>query len=373
VTGFRFCINWAQWGRANRAFLWLLRRMTLGLMLLSVAGCAELGYYAQSVEGHLGLMARRVPVERLLGADETPEQLRDRLALAQRIRRFASNQLALPDNRSYRDYVDVERPYVVWNVVVAPELSLDPKRWCFPVVGCVSYRGYYDEVEARAFAAGWRAAGYDVSVGGVRAYSTLGWFADPLLSTMLRGSDTYLAGVIFHELAHQVVYIDDDTAFNEAFAVSVEREGLRRWLAERERSHGLTGAVAHYNTQNARHQKFLDLIRRVRSDLAKLYESGLSAGEKRAEKQTRFDRLAREYATLRASWGGYAGYDAWFSSGPNNAKLALLATYWQKVPAFERLLANKGYDLPRFYAAVAAIGVLPRAEREARLTELANE
>ena len=352
--------SWCEIGRKGLATI----------VLAGLCGCTELGYYAQSIEGHLDIMGRRQPVEVLMEGTATDERLRRRLRLAQEIRTFASERLGLPDNRSYRDYVDVGRRYVVWNVVVAPELSLSPKGWCFPVIGCVSYRGYYDEAQARAFARKWGDDGYDVAVGGVRAYSTLGWFDDPLLSTMLSGSETYLAGIVFHELAHQVVYIDDDTAFNEAFAVAVEREGVKRWLAARAPSEEARAAIDQNAARQTRHRAFLALVGKARKDLAKLYASGRPAAKMRAGKRARLDALTAQYAALRAAWGGYSGYDAWFGDELNNAKLALLATYWDKVPAFEQLLASNGGDLPQFYTEVARIGALPRVERDATLAQL---
>lgn len=344
-------------------WLWL---MLAAAGLVSTSACSSLSYYGQSVFGHLTLLGKRVPVAEVAADEAADASLRGRLRSADEIRSFASDNLGLPNNRSYRDYVDVGRDYVVWNVVVTPALSLRPQQWCFVVVGCVAYRGYYEESSARAFAEEWRHRGFDVAVGGVRAYSTLGWLSDPLLSTMLVGPETYTAGIIFHELAHQVVYIQDDTAFNEGFAVAVEREGVKRWVRER----GDRTMWERYLSRRARHEEFVRLALAARSDLAAIYASDRTESAKVLEKQERFRALRDEYRRRRAGWGGYTGYDAWLASDLNNAKLALLATYHDKVPAFTRLLELEGGDLEKFFAAVEALGELPKADRDSQLARL---
>lgn len=346
-----------------------LRASLIAMMgAAALSGCATLEYYVQSIGGHVHLMSLRVPVERVIGDEETPEPLRRRLALAVAVREFASRELDLPDNGSYRSYVDLARPYVSWTVVAAPALSLQPKTWCFPVVGCVAYRGYFDESAAARYARELEKQGYDVHVAGVQAYSTLGWFDDPLLSTMLAQPDYRIAGVIFHELAHQRLYVADDSAFNEAYAVVMEREGVERWLADV----GNPRLLESYRVDADRRDHFLTLVQQTREALETLYTGRLSDAEKRKEKIRIFDNMRTEYAALRARWGGYPGYDAWFASGPNNAKLALVATYDAYVPALQRLLASTGGDLEAFNAACAALAGLGKKARAAELERLAN-
>ncbi len=333
--------------------------------IAAAGGCSTVAYYGQAVGGHIELMHRTRPIEQVLADGATEPALRARLERVLEIREFASRELALPDNGSYRGYADLGRPYVVWNVVAAPELAIAPRPSCFLVVGCVSYRGYYSRDRAEAFAAELAAQGYDVFVYGVPAYSTLGWFDDPILNTFVRYPDAELARLVFHELAHQVVYLKGDTTFNESFAVAVEEEGLRRWLpgrvTEEERAAYLLG--------RERRAAFVALVLRYRARLGTLYESSASDAEKRAGKARLLAELDAEYRALRdGEWGGWAGYDRWFEKGVNNAQLASVATYEELVPAFRALLAREGGDLRRFYAAV---GTLARLEPPARAAALA--
>jgi predicted aminopeptidase len=329
--------------------------------------CGDLGYYRQSVAGHLDLMARAKPVPDWLADPATPPALKSRLADSQRMREFAVQVLGLPDNRSYRTYADLQRAAAVWNVVAAPELSLELQRWCYPVLGCVSYRGYFDRAEADALGAQLRARGFDVSVYGVPAYSTLGWSnwmgGDPLLNTFASGSRAELARLMFHELAHQKLYIADDSAFNESFATAVERIGTRLWLerygdaAERER----------YRQSQARRHDFRELTGRYRRMLDEVYRSDRPDDDKRREKAALLARMHDEYAALKAGrWGGFPGYDAWFA-GVDNASLGVLGTYNEFADAFERLFDREGRDFDRFYAEAMRIGRLPKDERDATL------
>lgn len=336
--------------------------------LFTVSGCATLDYYAQSIGGHLRLMSMRVPVERILAGEQTSSSLRSRLALALAIREFAHRELNLPNNDSYRSYVDLGRPYVSWTVVAAPALSLKPKTWCFPVVGCVAYRGYFGEAEATTFAKKLEQDGYDVHVAGVQAYSTLGWFDDPLLSSMVAQPEYRLAGVIFHELAHQRLYVPGDSGFNEAYAVVIEKQGVERWLARE----GTSEQVEKYREDSARRGQFLELVRRTRQSLERLYASELDDAQKRKQKAAIFSLMQTEYAELRTTWNGYHGYDAWFDAGLNNAKLALVATYNAYVPAFEKLLASKEGDLRAFNAACEALAQLDKETRQAALKRLVD-
>ncbi|HSS63673.1 MAG TPA: aminopeptidase [Gammaproteobacteria bacterium] len=344
----------------------VLARTAIVAAATLVGGCATLGYYAHSVNGHLQLMSMRTPVDQLIASERTGEELRRRLQKALAIREFAQRELDLPDNGSYRSYVDLDRPYVSWTVVAAPELSLEAKVWCFPVIGCVAYRGYFREADAERYAADLAATSYDVVVTGVQAYSTLGWFDDPLLDTMIRQPEYRLAGLIFHELAHQRVYAKNDSAFNEAYAVVVERAGVSRWL---ERS-GDPELSARYAEDQKRHADFLVLLGNARRSLERVYASALTNEAKRAEKAAVFHRLRADYRALRRSWNGYAGYDQWFESDLNNAKLALIATYNAYVPALRSLLHQEGGDLAAFNKACEVLAKMPFKDRESALERL---
>jgi predicted aminopeptidase len=279
------------------------------------------------------------------------------------MRQFAVNELALPDNASYQRYADLGRPYPVWSVFAAPEFSLELRRWCYPVVGCATYRGYFDQAAAESYAQALRAEGYEASVQGVPAYSTLGWFPDPLLNSFVNRGEGALAALIFHELAHQVVYAPGDSAFNEAFATAVEREGVRRWMD----AHGTPEQRAAWAQYQARRDQFLSLLRNARAELATLYASGMPADAMRERKGRILAGLQRDYAALRASWGGWPGYDRYFAQSPGNAHLGAVATYNDLVPGFEALLAAEGGDLPRFYARVRELASLPQPQRHAQL------
>jgi predicted aminopeptidase len=294
----------------------------------------------------------------------TPQELRDRLTVVRAARNFASSDLHLPDNRSYRTYADIKRPYVVWNVVAAPELSVEPKHWCFPIAGCVAYRGYFKEKKARAFAAQLALHGFDVTVGGVPAYSTLGRFADPVLSTMLRYGDSELAAIIFHELAHQLLYVKNDSEFNEAFATTVEQEGLQRWLKLR----GHSASMREFLDDEAKDQAFIELFTRARKQLERLYASGAPPEQMRQQKAAVFAELTADARALQRQQGTQY-YGAWLAEGLNNAHLASIATYYECVPGFEHLLAEQGGDLVHFYAAARELAKMPRAERHRKLCQ----
>ncbi len=340
-----------------------------GATVCLASGCGTVGYYARAVTGHLELLQAARPVPRWLDDPATSSALKERLALSQRIRDFAVAELGEPDNASYRRYADLLRPAAVWNVVAAPELSLVPKTWCFAIVGCVGYRGYYQQAGADALAAELRNDGLDVAVYPVPAYSTLGrlptggWFADPLLNTFIGYPEGELARLVFHELAHQVAFAPGDTLFNESFAGAVEKIGAERWLAER----GTASARAEYELAETRRADFRALTTRFRDELARLYASTASDAAKREEKVAALARLRADYAAMKASrWGGYAGYDAWFARA-NNAAFGVLASYTDLVPAFERVFEREGRDFSRFYDEVRRIAALAPAERRAAL------
>lgn len=342
-------------------------RALLLVAVVLLSGCGNAGYYLRSVSGQLEIWQREVPIEQVLADPALDPKLKAQLERALRIRDYASRELGLPDNRSYRSYADLARPFVVWNVFAAPEFSLEAKQWCFPFAGCVGYRGYFSEAEARTYAATLLKEGYDVHVGGVPAYSTIGWFADPVLNTFIHYPEPELARLLFHELAHQLLYVKDDTVFNESFATVVEQIGLDRWLA----SHGSDADRARVRQLRGIRADFRTLIGRARSELAELYAGPGTDQEKRRRKAEIFSGLRRAYEAQRANWPGFAGYDRWFAQPLGNAHLASVAIYTQRVPAFEALFVQSGSDLPRFYAAVRELAALPPAERKQQLDALA--
>jgi predicted aminopeptidase len=336
--------------------------------LLVFSSCSnEVGYYAQCVRGHADILVKRQPIAKVLANPAASPELKEKLALVLRIRDFASRELLLPDNGSYRCYADLQRSQVVWNVVAAPEFSLRPRQWCFPVAGCVTYRGYYSRDGAQTLFEKLQAQGDDVHLYGVDAYSTLGWFDDPVLNTFIDKPEARLAALIFHELAHQQVYIKGDSAFNEAFAEAVAEEGVVRWL----RHAGRADALAGWQASLRRDEQFVALLREARSRLEKIYAAESDVAEKRAGKAQVFHELALAYVRLKESWGGHAGYDRWFASPLNNARLASVGTYRGQLPAFQVLLRQEGGDLAAFYRTASALGRLPADERHGRLRDLA--
>ena len=344
---------WARWCAGARCLL-------LGVACIAISGC----YYLQAARGEYRLLHARIPIDTVIADPKTPAGLGARLGGVQAAREFAARELHLPDNGSYRSYADIHRPFVVWNVVAAPEFSLHPKRWCFPVAGCVAYRGYFREPRARDLALDLKAHGYDVVVEGVPAYSTLGRFADPVLSSMLRFDDDELAATIFHELAHQLIYVKNDSEFNEAFATTVEEAGLSRWLEHQ----GAAERIVRFHTGQQHEQALLSLLRPARARLAALYASGDGIDAMRARKRQILAGLAADIRALERREGiHYPVYDEWIAAGLNNAQLAAVATYYDCVPGFKRLLAAQGDDLTRFYAAVRALARQPRRERHATL------
>jgi predicted aminopeptidase len=347
-----------------------VRAAAAGVGLMLLGGCAGMGYYWQSVSGHMQMINSARPVPDWMADPATPEALRQRLALSQRIRSFAVTELELPDNASYRSYADLHRNAVVWNVVAAPEFSLTPKTSCFPVAGCVHYQGYFSEADARREAEKLKTQGLEVSIYGVPAYSTLGWMnwagGDPLLSTFIRYPEGELARIIFHELAHQVTYASGDTTFNESFASTVERLGSQRWLLQ----HAGEAARRDYAALDQRRHDFRALTLATRRQLADIYkEKEAVAQENRADTATKSIAKAKvmqnfrdNYAALKMSWGGFAGYDPWVA-GANNASFAVQAAYDEMVPAFEALFERQGGNWRRFYDSVKQLARLPKEER----------
>ena len=339
----------------------LIGAIALVAVILCAGGCYEL----QAAAGQARLMLARRPIARVLQNPATPPKLRAQLERVNEIRDFASRELGLPDNGSYRSYVDTGRSYVVWNVFAAPEFSVEARQWCYPVVGCVAYRGYFSEQVARRFAAGLRRQGDDVAVGGVAAYSTLGHFDDPILNTMIGWDDIELAAIVFHELTHQLVYVADDSSFNESLATFVEAEGVRRWLTAR----GRVDDLARYVERERRYAAVTRLLADARAGLAALYASPLDPAAMRAAKRDAFAALRAQYEKMRAGWTGEVPFETWFEADLNNAHLVSIATYASCVPGFAREFQHAGGDLPRFYARVRELARLPKDRRDAAVCE----
>jgi len=350
--------------KPNAAPIDLRRRLWVPVLLaVCLSGCS---YYTQLAQGHLALLRQREPVAAVLADETRSPTLRRRLAQTQQARDFASAVLQLPDNGSYRSYAEIGRPFVVWNLFATERYSVEPLQHCFPVAGCVAYRGYYREAAARAAAARLRLEGKDVQVAGVDAYSTLGWFDDPLLSAMLRRDDEQLAGLIFHELAHQQLYVPGDTTFNESYASFVEREGLRQWQRSR-------GFLAPDARRQARYRELVQLLLATRERLREGYARNLPEAELAALKQAEFSRLRRDYRALRDQhWGGDRRFDRFFEQPLNNASLVPFGLYDGWVPAFAALYRQRDGDWAAFHRAAAELARLPAAERNRRLARLAE-
>jgi predicted aminopeptidase len=356
----------ARWGLASVLGLGTLVLAAFGV-LCATSGCSSIDYLGQSASGHIRLLAAARPVKDAIADPTTPEALRTRLELTQRMRQFAVTELHEPDNDSYRSYADLKRPAAVWNVVAAPELSLRLVTWCFPVVGCVGYRGYYDLASANAAAEPLKAEGLEVDVYEVPAYSTLGWMnwigGDPLLNTFVQWPEGELARLIFHELAHQVAYAAGDTTFNESFATAVEHIGSQRWLEQ----NATPEVRARQALTESRREDFHVLVRAWRARLDAMYRSGLPDADKRVRKAELYAGMRADYEVLkRDKWNGYAGYDHWFAK-VNNATMATQGAYDDEVGAFEHLFVAKGGDFDRFYAEVRRMAALPRPERDAAM------
>jgi len=327
-----------------------------------LSGCS-LPYYWQAVGGQLGLLRARTPIEEILESPDTSPKTRESLRQVLEIRQFAMAELSLPDNGSYNTYVDLGRPYVVWNVVAAQEFSVEPMTWCFPFAGCVSYRGYFDEQAARRFSARLEADGLDTLVGGATAYSTLGYFADPVLNTMITSGPLSIAALLIHELAHQRFYVKDDSELNEAFATAVEEYGTERWLLRA----GNPDAIAEYRERMQRRTDFSELVSAQQERLRAIFARPDSPEAKRLAKQAAFDAMRADYEALKQSWGGATDYDPWFERPLNNAHLASVATYRRWLPGLRWLLEARGLD--GFYAEMTALAELDLSERRVRLEE----
>jgi predicted aminopeptidase len=339
-----------------------LRHWLVLVLVATQTACGSL-YVAQAAKGQFQVLAARRSIDRVVADPRTPADLAERLERVRAARAFAVRELGLPDNKSYKQFAQLNRRYVVWSVVAAPEFAVAPKEWCFPFVGCVAYRGYFAEAAARKFAATLERQGYDVIVNGIAAYSTLGKFADPILDTMMIYGDDELAAMVFHELSHQILYVANDTAFNEAFAVTVEQEGLARWLA----AQGRPTDVERFRARREFQADVAQIVARYRTELEAWYATDAAPAEKRARKQELFAALVGDIDKLEQATGIRSGLKAELAQGANNARLASLATYYDCVPGFERLLVAEQNDLARFYRAARELADRPRAQRRAAL------
>lgn len=345
----------------------MIARKTLAIMLpLVLGGCANLAYYAQAVGGHMQVIHSSRPIPELIEAPNTDPILRDRLIKVSDIREFASRELALPNNGSYWNYADLGRPFVVWNVFAAGEFSVEPEKWCMLIVGCVNYRGYYSREGAEQFAEMLKGQGLETYVAGIPAYSTLGFFDDPVLNTFLRFGELEVARIVFHELAHQVAFVRGDTTFNESFATTVENEGMRRWLA----ACGNAEQRQVFLDRQQDKARFLALVTEYREQLRTIYAKPWPLTKKRKAKEETLAELQHSYADLQTGNGRYDSYTTFFSQGINNAKLGSVSLYTGLVPAFETLLEREDHELPRFYRQVKALARMGDDERRVILESL---
>jgi predicted aminopeptidase len=346
-----------------RKILFLL----LGVFFMAPVGCESVRYYSHIASGQMHIVSQRQPIRELITDPGTDPQLKRQLQQILEIRKFAQRELSLPVGSHYLSYTALDRPYVVWNVSAAPEFSFTPKSWYYPFIGHAAYRGYFSKDMAERCAEQLKKQGLDVYVGGVTAYSTLGWFSDTVFSTIIRRDESATAALIFHELAHQILYVSDDTTFNESFATTVEQEGLRRWMA----TNGNPLGYQTYVLQSRRRQEFLALVTKYHEKLAELYrQENMVPEEMRHRKAALFADMRDDYTDLKADWHGYAGYDNWFDTTLNNAKLNSVGTYYDLVPAFTQLLASQDGRLEAFYMECRILAELPKSERNRRLLSL---
>jgi predicted aminopeptidase len=345
-------------GRKNRLALALVP------FLFVLTACDTVGFYSQAVVGHLSLLSKREPIADIIDDPGQSTELVAQLELVQALTRFAESELGLPAAGQYTHYADLGREFVVWNVFAAPQLSLQATSWCYPIAGCTGYRGYFSEARAREFAEQLKAQGYDTYVGGVPAYSTLGWMSDPVLNTFVFRREAGLADLIFHELAHQQLYVPGDTVFNESFATTVAREGVRRWLRER----GVSDQYDRYLEGFEQQEQFIGLVTHYRERLDQVYTSADTAAKKQAAKADLVSQLRLAYADLQDNWQGQLPYTAWIESPINNAKLNAIGFYYDLVPGFEHLLASEQDQLPEFYARCDALAELTVEQRREALS-----
>jgi predicted aminopeptidase len=342
---------------------------SITLLLILTAGCSEILYYGQATKGQLSLLLAQDDIRDLIEDENTPPDLRHRLSYLLQARQFAEEQLSLPTGDAYLDYVSLDRDYVLWNITAAEEFSLSGHQWCYPVVGCQSYRGYFSEKAAKDFARSLHSSGLETWVSGIDAYSTLGWFDDPVLSTFLKRDDTALAALLFHELAHRVLYIDGDTAFNESFATAVEQASVKLWMQAR----GTPDNYARYQENKNAYRVFVTMILATNQDLKKIYQSDLPVEEKRQQKQNAFADMREKFAQACTTDPTLCRFQGWVNGEMNNAKLITVANYHQHVDAFMRLLTMHADDFSAFFKEAARLGELPEAQRQLALKQLSDE
>ena len=333
------------------------------ILVVGLTGCESIVYYKQLISGQIAILNKKQPIHELLDNPDTPEKLKERLRLVMDIRTFAKDELFLPVKNQYLSFVELERPFAGWNMWATPEFSFSPKTWCYPIIGCAIYRGYFSKKDAIDYGQQLEAQGYDVYIGAVAAYSTLGWLDDPVFSTFIYRRDIQLAALIFHELSHHLLYVGGDTTFNESFAIAVEQEGVHRWLAARDN----LKASEDYKMDYRRRRQFIDLVTKYRKKLEMLYAKDLPTPEKRHAKAAIFEKLKDEYRLLKQHWGGYSGYNLWMSRKMNNAKLISVSTYHDLVPAFLGLLKTCNNDLKVFYKKCQDLSKKSKEERLAYL------
>jgi len=335
-----------------------MRNTLIITLCLTLSACSTVSYYGQSVMGQMDLLNKRQDIEELIQAPDTPLELKTKLQQAREIRHFASNHIKLPRNRSYLRYADLERPYVVWNVFAAPEFSLEPKSWCYLIIGCVSYRGYFAEGNAITTAEALKDENYDVHVAGISVYSTLGWFEDPLLNTMINWNERALASMIFHELSHQVIYISSETAFNEAFSSAVERLATIQWLIKNNKPY------ERYLSYLTAQQDFRELLLDTRAQLETIYELETDIQDKRQKKQDVFNEMKARYESMKAQWPKGIHFDKWFSKPINNARLTATMTYLQQIPGFYQIFIENKKDWDNFFNYIKSLEKLSKEERD---------
>lgn len=343
-----------------------MERLLIALTLFMLGGCSTISYYGQSIRGQLGVIEASRPVEEVVADPDTADSVRRRLQQLPALRRFAVDELALPETDSYRLYADIQREALVWNVVATPVDSLVPREWCYPVVGCAAYRGYFSRHDAQIKAAALTEEGWDSAVEPIPAYSTLGWFSDPLPSTVIAWPLPDIAGLLFHELAHEALYVSGDSAFNEAYATVVEKEGVRRWLLQ----YGSAAQRRSHVLEEQRRQAFLGLLGQTREQLTVLYAAGVETETLLQRKGEILDELRSGYVLLKRRWGGYAGYDRWFDRPLNNAHLVSVNTYHALEPAFWRILRRVDGSMVAFHAECRAMAAIPPAQRKAAMQRL---
>ena len=336
-------------------------------LLLGCVGCDSLHFYGQVGRGQVAVLGAREPVAALIADQDTAPDLKARLVRSREILEFAERVLLLDVDTRYSSYVELPRRYALWNVVAAPEFSVDAKTWCYPFAGCSGYRGYFEESQAHRYARRLASEGYDVRVAGVAAYSTLGWFDDPLMSSFIDWPLPDFAGLLFHELAHSRIYLPGDTDFNEAFATFVQRQGVVDWLSETSETALLDDARRRWLVED----RFARYMLSWQAQLRALYQRNYSAFVGRTFKAALLAEVARCYEAHSELFDDR--YTGFFAVPLDNARFAALAAYRQWVPAMEQLFTESGASWSEFYARVGDLAELDAGQRRAELEALSSE